>query len=198
MTQTGHDVSNPRARGPVWQVLRVLGRTELFITVTAFCSVVALVSVQVIFRYTFDIGLVWVQEVAQLLILIAYFFGTSFVFKSRQYLLISFLFDRFPEGWKLPLYVFAQLLTAAFCTVLFVELIRIAPGQLYMKTYILHIPRFYSSLPLLIASMSMAITALYYAWVSIGAAARLEHDSGLDAIEAAMDLFPEHRPRTYE
>jgi TRAP-type C4-dicarboxylate transport system permease small subunit len=33
-------------------------------------------------------------------------------------------------------------------------------------TYILNIPRFYSTLPLIVASASMALTAIYYAIVA--------------------------------
>ena len=41
--------------------------------------------------------------------------------------------------------------------------LELAPAQLVFFTYILNIPRFYSTLPLIIASASMALTAVYYA-----------------------------------
>jgi len=41
--------------------------------------------------------------------------------------------------------------------------LELAPAQLVFYTYILNIPRFYSTLPLIIASASMAVTAVYYA-----------------------------------
>ncbi len=192
MTDADDVRKRPGAGGAIAGSLRVLGRVELAITVVSFCSVVVLVSAQVFFRYVFDIGLVWIQEVSQLLILVAYFFGTSFVFKARQYLIITILFDRFTENVKLRLFIATQILIAAFCAMLFVELLGIAPQQLHMKTYILHVPRFFSSLPLLIASISMTLTALYFAAASARAAARLGPGAGLEAIESAADLFPDH------
>ena len=72
---------------------------------------------------------------------------------------------------------------------LFFELLGIAPQQLYMKTYILHIPRFYSSLPLLIASISMTLTAVFYTVEAI----RMRSAGDLDTIETAIDLFPGDR-----
>ena len=173
----------------VARALVLLGWIELVITVAAFTSVIVLVSAQIFFRYVFDVGLVWVQEVSQLLILTAYFFGISFVFKARRYLIVSILFDRFPEAAKLPLYIGCQVLTAAFCAMLFFELLGIAPQQLYMKTYILQIPRFYSSLPLLIASISMTLTAVYY----MVEALRMRSTGDLDTIEATINLFPGDR-----
>jgi TRAP-type C4-dicarboxylate transport system permease small subunit len=59
------------------RLIRLLGRAELVVTLDAFAGVVALVSVQVALRFLFAYGLVWAQEVAQLLILVAYFLGTS-------------------------------------------------------------------------------------------------------------------------
>ena len=187
MTDPGTD-SGPRKAGGsrVARALGLLGRIELAITVAAFSSVIVLVSAQIFFRYVFDVGLVWVQEVSQLLILTAYFFGISFVFKARRYLIVSILFDRFPEATKLPLYIGCQVLTATFCAMLFVELLGIAPQQLYMKTYILQVPRFYSSLPLLIASISMTLTAIYYTVEAI----RQRSAGDLNTIESAIDLFP--------
>ena len=191
MTDPGTDSGLRKAGGfRVARALGLLGRVELAITVAAFSGVIVLVSAQIFFRYFFDVGLVWVQEVSQLLILTAYFFGISFVFKARRYLIVSILFDRFPEAAKLPLYIGCQVLTAAFCSMLFVELLGIAPQQLHMKTYILHIPRFYSSLPLLIASISMTLTAVYYTVEAI----RTRSVGDLDTIETAIDLFPGDRP----
>ena len=187
MTEPGSDVAGRSAGGSrVARALGLLGWVELVITVAAFTSVIVLVSAQMFFRYFFDVGLVWVQEVSQLLILTAYFFGISYVFKARRYLIVSILFDRFPERVKLPLYIGCQVLTAAFCAMLFIELLGIAPQQLYMKTYILHIPRFYSSLPLLIASISMTLTAVFYTVEAI----RWRSAGDLEAIESATDLFP--------
>ena len=190
MTEPGLESGRRKAGGSrVARALGLLGRVELAITVAAFTSVIVLVSAQIFFRYVFDVGLVWVQEVSQLLILTAYFFGISFVFKARRYLIVSILFDRFPEAAKLPLYIGCQVLTAAFCAMLFFELLGIAPQQLYMKTYILQIPRFYSSLPLLVASISMTLTAVYYTVEAI----RMRSAGDLETIETAIDLFPGDR-----
>lgn len=190
MTDPEKDFVRRRSEGSrVARALVLLGWVELAITVAAFTSVIVLVSAQIFFRYVFDVGLVWVQEVCQLLILTAYFFGISYVFKSRRYLIVSIAFDRFPEGVKLPLYIGCQVLTAAFCAMLFFELLGIAPQQLYMKTYILHIPRFYSSLPLLLASISMTLTAVYYTMEAL----RMRSSGDLDTIEATIDLFPGDR-----
>ena len=62
--------------------------------------------------------------------------------------------------------MFAQILIALFCLFLVVTGLELAPAQLVFYTYILNIPRFYSTLPLIVASASMALTAVYYAIVA--------------------------------
>jgi hypothetical protein len=59
---------------------------------------------------------------------------------------------------------------------------------LRMKTFVLHVPRFYASIPLLIASASMVVTALYYGLAVASRVLRGERDA--KRIEAAVCLFP--------
>ncbi len=104
-----------------------------------------------------------VPEVAQMMILVAYFQGIGYVFKTRQYIVIDFFTERLAPQAQLYCYLFAQLLVAVLCLVVVVESLILAPRQLDMKTYILHIPRLYLGLPLLFASLSMLATSAYYA-----------------------------------
>ena len=113
-------------------------------------------------RFAFNYGIWWIQEIVQLAILSAYFLGTSYIFKARQYLVIDLVFDRLGDRSRIAVYLAIQLLTAAFCLMLVIELLGLAPGQLRMKTFVLHVPRFYASIPLPVASASMLVTALYY------------------------------------
>ena len=75
---------------------------------------------------------------------------------------------------------------------LFVELLGIAPGQLRMKTYILRLPQFYSSIPLLIASASMVLTSIYYL-IKILTEFNQSHPSiSFKKIEESINLYPNH------
>ena len=126
------------------------------------------------------------------MILGAYFFGISYVYKSKQYLVIDVLFEKFNDRVKVVLFVISQILTILFCMMLFVELLGIAPGQLRMKTYILRFPQFYSSIPLLIASASMVLTSIYYL-IKILTEFNQSHPSiSFKKIEESINLFPNH------
>lgn len=154
------------AHGPALAALRrglyLVGRAELSIAVLAFAFVGALTSAQVILRYAFAGAIWWAQEVAQLAMLISYFLGIAYVVKANQDVAIKMVVQRFPERLQRRIYLATQLLAAAFCIVVAVQGWRLAPQQLAFKTYILNIPKFYSTLPLIIGSMSMAATAIYF------------------------------------
>ena len=170
------------------RLLRHVGRLELVVALAAFCLVIGLVTTQVVLRFAFNYGIWWIQEIVQLAILSAYFLGTSYIFKARQYLVIDLVFDRLGDRSRIAVYLAIQLLTAAFCLMLVIELLGLAPGQLRMKTFVLHIPRFYASIPLLVASASMVVTALYYGLAVTSRALRGERD--VKRIEAGVCLFP--------
>jgi len=126
------------------------------------------------------------------MILGAYFFGISYVYKSKQYLVIDVLFEKFNDRVKVVLFVISQILTILFCMMLFVELLGIAPGQLRMKTYILRFPQFYSSIPLLIASASMVLTSIYYLIKILTEFNQSDPSISFKKIEESINLFPNH------
>ena len=165
------------------RVLAWVGIAELWLAVAAFAAVVLLTIVQVGLRYFFEGSLWWAQEVSQMMILVAYFQGIAYAFKTRQYIVIDFLAERLPPAAQLYCYLFAQLLVVVFCGVVLVEGTAILPRQYLMLTYILHIPRMYLGLPLLFAAVSMIGTSVYYALV-VWRAARREPGAAPPDIEA--------------
>ena len=165
------------------RVLALVGIAELWLAVAAFAAVVLLTIVQVGLRYFFDGSLWWAQEVSQMMILVAYFQGIAYAFKTRQYIVINFLAERLSPAAQLRCYLLAQLLVVVFCGVVLVEGVAILPRQYLMLTYILHIPRMYLGLPLLLAAVSMIATSVYYA-LAVWRASRREPDAAAPDIEA--------------
>ena len=164
------------------RVLALVGVAELWLAVAAFAAVVLLTIVQVGLRYFFEASLWWAQEVSQMMILVAYFQGIAYAFKTRQYIVINFLAERLPPTAQLRCYLLAQLLVVVFCGVVLVEGVAILPRQYLMLTYILHIPRMYLGLPLLFAAASMIATSVYYA-LAVWRASRREPDAAAPDLE---------------
>ena len=150
----------------VRRVLAAIGFVELWVAIVAFVFVVGLTMTQVLYRYLLAGSIWWAQEIAQLAMLVAYFFGIAYVYKARQDIIVGFLVNRLSRRVQVGLTIFTQVLIVMFCLFLVVTGLELAPAQLVFFTYILNIPRFYSTLPLIIASASMAMTAAYYAIVA--------------------------------
>ncbi len=145
------------------KVLAAIGSVELCVAIVAFVFVVLLAITQVLYRYLLAGSIWWAQEIAQLAMLIAYFFGIAYVYKAKQDIIVGFLVSRLSRRTQVALTILVQVAIAVFCLFLVVTALELAPAQLVFYTYILNIPRFYSTLPLIVASVSMALTAVYYA-----------------------------------
>lgn len=151
----------PWLEGPR-RLLAAIGRVELVLAVIALVIVVLLSGAQAILRYTLDAQLWWAQEVAQLTIIVAYFFGVSYVFKVRQYILIEFLSSKFSLRVQMVMYVAAQLLTIGFAATVVVLIWRFAPALMGMTTPLLGLPDLIRAAPLAVASSMQVLTSLYY------------------------------------
>ena len=145
------------------RVLRAWGRVELVVAAGAFIAVVLINIAQITVRYGFEGSIFWVQEFSLLLMLVAYFIGASCVFRSRHYVIVQFFIERVAPRWQRMAYWLAQVLTIVFCAVIMFEALAEAPRQMRTYSVILHFPRFFNYLPLVIASLSMILTSLYFA-----------------------------------
>lgn len=143
------------------RILREIGRIELTIAVTAFVAVVVLNVVQITLR-PFGAAFFWGQEVSQSLALVAYFIGTSSIFRSRHYIIVEFIVQRFAPAMQRQVYLLAQFLAIVFCMIIIVESLLEVPLLLTNYSVILHVPKLYSYLPLIIGSVSIVITSIYY------------------------------------
>lgn len=165
------------------RILAAIGRVELVLAITALIVVVVLSGAQAILRYTVNASLWWAQEVAQLTIVVAYFFGVSYVVKAQQEILIEFLAHKMPLRVQLVMYAFAQLLTIAFSATVLVLIWRFAPALMGMVTPTLQLPDLVRIAPLGIASAMIVLTGFYYlAWALWALSARLDAPS-LPALE---------------
>ena len=173
-------------RGLYW-----VGRAELLLAITAFASVAVLTSYQVVLRYGFNGSLWWAQEVAQLAMLVAYFLGIAYVYKANQDIVILFIAQRLPAAWRRPLYLAIQATIAVFCAIVAIQGLLLAPNQLRFKTYILNIPKFYSTLPLITASISMSITAVYFALAAHSVWRGSSGPTDLERLEADLTILRE-------
>src|SRR5690606_10649934 len=102
--------SLPRGLAVFRQLLAFIGRLELLLAILALVMVVAISAAQAFLRYFFGTSLWWAQEIAETAIMICYFLGISYVFKTRQEIYIEFVSSMLPVRMQLVLYMFEQLM----------------------------------------------------------------------------------------
>lgn len=116
----------------------------------------------------------------------------SVIYKLRQDVVMIFLWRALPAKLRLALFFAIELLVATFAAVVTWQALRNAPMQLRFMTYILSIPKFYSTLPLIVASVSMLITSVYH-FVAVGWAAWATGSIDLEGLERRVEIMPGFR-----
>ena len=174
-TNTGLTRDLPKGLAVCRRFLHRVGQAELVIAITALLVVVGLSFAQAFLRYTLGTSLWWAQEVAENTIIVSYFLGVSYVFKTRQYILIEFVSLLLPVRGQLLLYVFAQIVTAVFAAIMVVLVFQFAPTLLNMRTPVLALPAIISALPIATASAMMVATSFYYLAFALWALATGTH-----------------------
>ena len=173
------------------QILKYLGRIEVVVALIGFCATVILNCIQIALRWGFDKSIWWVQEVSLLMMMIAYFIGISCVYRLRHEVIIRFLVDRLPVKVRFFFYYMAEIWTIVFCSVVLVSGIGDAPGLLTTYTVIMHLPEFYWTLPLLVASASMILTSVYYFAAMWTSSKSSEGKDNIDAVESEIMIDKE-------
>lgn len=155
-------VQLPKGLAVFRRFLHIVGKIEISLAITALIIVVAISSAQTILRYLFATSMWWSQEVMEIAILMTYFLGISYVFKTRQYILIELLSSKVPVRMQLIFYVIAQLLTIAFSGMIAWMFFLLMPTLLNMRTTVLGWPGWLTPLPLVTASVMLVVSSIYY------------------------------------
>lgn len=166
------------------QFLAHVGQVELALAVVGLVLVVALSSAQALLRYAFGTSLWWAGEIAQYAAFMTYFFGVSYVYKTRQYVLIEFVSEQMPIRVQMIFYCIAQVLAIVFAGASVWLLYKFLPTMLNMRSPVLGLPGYLVPLPLGVASMLMVLTSLYYLSFGVWALARGIAGDSIAAIEA--------------
>ena len=172
------------------RTLGYVGVVELYAAVISFTAAVILNLIQIFLRFAFEGSIWWAQEISLLLMMIAYYIGISCIFRLRHYVVIHFFVERLSPRKQVFFYLFAQVLTIVFCSIVLYKGVINTPQLLTTYSVILHYPEFYWTLPLLLASASMIATTVYYGLAVLNASAHLP-GAALPEIEDEVQVHRE-------
>lgn len=172
--------------------LRLIGRIELFVLVAALVGVSVLTAIGIVLRYLFGSSLVWAQEVSLLMLQILVFSGAAVVYKARVYITMGFLFERLPEPLQHLMALATWVIASAFFATVFWQGVLLYPKEINVTTFILELPKFYYTVPLIYATASLLAASLYYAATAAVLLAKGSSGEGptVESHEAATTILP--------
>jgi len=91
-------------RGGIYLLQKILNKYNNFIkivTVISFCSMIMFAFIQVVFRYVFNISMMWIGEVSRLLLIYSIFLGSIIAHLYSEHPEINFFIEKIPPGKKI-------------------------------------------------------------------------------------------------
>ncbi len=144
-------------------MLRAVGHAEFACAIGAFIVTCGVVSANALLRSAFNRSLVWSEEVALLATNVFVFVGAAVIMKARADIAVALLQQRLPAASRQIVQLVLHLAAAAFFACLLASSLSLWPLQRNTTTFILDMSRYWFTLPLVWASLSMLATAIHQA-----------------------------------
>lgn len=147
------------------RLLRAIGRIELVVAVAAFLATCGVVGANALLRFAFNDSLIWAEEVALLATNVFVFVGAAVIMKARADIAVSLVLESLPTRPRALVQLVLLTAAALFFACLLAASISLWPLQRNATTFILDIGRYWFTLPLAWAALSMLATTAYQASV---------------------------------
>ena len=167
--------------------LAFLGRMEMAVTVLSIVVICCLTGASIVLRYFFGASLLWGEEVSLLLMKVMVFAGAAAVYKGRAYIAIDFVFRAFGPRGRYLLSIAAWMAAAGFAAVVAWQGMLMYPTQIHTRTYLLELPKFYFTVPVIYGAASIVLTSAFYAALL---AFHLRSGDDFDETDDAITLLP--------
>jgi C4-dicarboxylate transporter DctQ subunit len=144
-------------------VLRLLGRVEMATVIVSLIVICILTGVQIFLRYGFNESLLWSEEVSLLLMKVMVFLGAAAIYKMQAFICVGFVFNAVPTSVQNLFSVLTSIAAMVFSLVVVVQGLNLYPTQISVRTYLLELPKFYFTVPLIYGAASIFLTSTYFA-----------------------------------
>ena len=154
-----------KAHGAAQAYLRYSRTVVLGIAVLVLAAMVAINTAEIVYRFSFDRGLNWVQELSIILAMPLYFLAYALIAKDREYIRIGLFVRNLPPRGRHVLAITIRLVVLVFHGMLAWYAIKTVRFTAMFETAVLSLPEYVFFAPLALGCMDIAITELIYlAW----------------------------------
>ena len=144
----------------VRRALAAWGMAELFVATACLVAISILNAAGVLMRYVFNSSIVWSEEVSLLLL-------NVMMYKARAYVVLEYFFRKFSVTLQHRLTLATWALACAFPAIAALYGASLYPLQINTTSFILEVPRFYATIPLIIGCASIACVSAFYLWLEL-------------------------------
>jgi TRAP-type C4-dicarboxylate transport system permease small subunit len=128
-----------------------------WIVFTSLSLIVAIVFVQIFFRYVLGRPLFWSEELAKFFFPWLIFSGAALASRGNSHIKIDFFADRFSEKWRSVVNRLVQICAIVFSFLVILYTIPLAQSQWDVKSTALYIPLNYFSLSVVIGLVGIIV-----------------------------------------
>ena len=151
----------------VRRALAAWGMAELFVATACLVAISILNAAGVLMRYVFNSSIVWSEEVSLLLLNVMVFLGAAVMYKARAYVVLEYFFRKFSVTLQHRLTLATWALACVFAAIAALYGASLYPLQINTTSFILELPRFYGTSPLIIGCTSIACVSAFYLWLEL-------------------------------
>lgn len=141
-------------RGVLIRLITTFFNWVVFMTLSL---IVAIIFVQIFFRYVIKSSLFWSEELAKFMFPWLVFSGAALASKTNSHIRIDFFADRLPERWRSIIDKIVQVLSFIFCALVILYTVPLAESQKNVNSTALAIPLNYFSLSVVIGVIGMVV-----------------------------------------
>lgn len=144
------------------RVLSWLVNVEIVASIIALATVCIVTLAAIVARELLNSSLLWAEEISILLMKVVVFQGAAGIYARRAYIVVDGLTARFSPRAQWLVSLFGWLLIAVFAAIACREGILTYRSQMAVRSYLLELPRFYFTVPLILGTATIALVSLYY------------------------------------
>ena len=142
------------------KVLDVINRIETFFIMSCLAIMVGINVLEIVVRVLLGHSFVWIYPTNLLLFSWMVFIGAAVVFYRKEYIIVEYFVRLLSSNYQRYVNIIVNFAVMGF----FIFLLMEAPALIEMqaqKVQIIHIPRYFQSLPLFIGSFSVLLFVFY-------------------------------------
>ena len=148
------------------QALSWLIKFEIMASIVALAVICVLTLVAVIVREAGG-SLLWSEEVSLLMMKIAVFQGAAGMYAHRAHIYVDGLTLLFPRNVQYALSILGWVLVGCFAALVVFQGLQTYPKQIATRSYLLQLPKFYFTVPLIIGAATIFLVSLYYLFATL-------------------------------